>query len=636
MTWISIIIAFGIIAVASSQLAKGFQKIKLPLITGFVIVGVLAGPYLLNMLPGNLSKLDFLNDISLGFIALAAGSEMYLKEIRDKIRDISIMTAVQFFITFLVSFVLVMLFSNWLPFYNNGNTNIKIAVAILISTIFIARSPASAIAIINELRAKGPFTKVALGVTILKDSFVIILFAITFEVANVLVNNHEFNISQVFIVLTGLVLSFLFGYGYAKLYELVFSIKKNEWFDFLILLFLGWSMFFISYEFGILTEKFIGIKIHMEALLIGIVASFYITNFSRYRIYVDKLVERFGNHIYVLFFTLIGATLSVNVLLKYWLIAFLLFGIRFFAIMIASATGGIILKEPKKEILLSWTPYITQAGVSLGLITIISAHFLSFGVDFEAILVGVVIINQFIGPPLMKFAIIRIGEAHVKSKSHPVNLHQNIVIFGIGGRAIILAKTLLNQGLSVKIITDQHDVDLSDCTEIPIHKISRIDFETLENLNFGNTDSVIIFRNEEEAYTIGQLIYEKYGTPNVTVVLEKHTDIRRFKELGIIVVAPTSALITLLASFTKSPHATQILLGMQESSEAVDIEVLASDIHGRALRDIKLPLGVLVVSVTRHHDVILPHGFTRLRLHDVITVVGNKAQVEMVRTELQF
>ena len=54
----------------------------------------------------------------------------------------------------------------------------KFAIAILFGTIFVARSPSSAIAVINEMRASGPFTKTVMGVTVVKDVLVIILFAI--------------------------------------------------------------------------------------------------------------------------------------------------------------------------------------------------------------------------------------------------------------------------------------------------------------------------------------------------------------------------------------------------------------------------------------------------------------------------
>ena len=62
-----------------------------------------------------------------------------------------------------------------------------LAVAMLGATIMIARSPSSALAIIKELRAHGPFTHKVLGATVLMDAVVIIIFAISVSVADVLV-----------------------------------------------------------------------------------------------------------------------------------------------------------------------------------------------------------------------------------------------------------------------------------------------------------------------------------------------------------------------------------------------------------------------------------------------------------------
>ena len=45
------------------------------------------------------------------------------------------------------------------------------------AAILVARSPSSAIAIVNELRARGPYTKTALGVTVVMDAVVILSFA---------------------------------------------------------------------------------------------------------------------------------------------------------------------------------------------------------------------------------------------------------------------------------------------------------------------------------------------------------------------------------------------------------------------------------------------------------------------------
>ncbi|MEA2041953.1 MAG: cation:proton antiporter [Bacteroidota bacterium] len=635
IVWISIIGAFTIIVVASNQLAEIFQKIKLPLITGFIVIGVLSGPYVLKMLPKDLVDLGFINDISLGFIAFAAGGEMYLKEIRDKIRDISIMSAAQFFITFILSFVLIMLFANLIPFMQGVELNIKIAISLLISTIFIARSPASVIAIINELRAKGPFTKVALGVTIIKDIFVIILFALTFSIASVLVEGKEFNSLELLIVFIGLILSIAMGFVYGKLFELNFKINKNSFLDLIIVLIIGWSMFLLSSFVSDISEKYLHIHIHLEALLIGIIASFYITNYSKYRKYLQKIVEEYGNYIYVVFFTFIGASLDIDVLIKYWAVAFLLFGIRLFAIIIASITGSIILKDSKKKTLLSWTPYITQAGVSIGLIMIVAAHFVGFGKEFAAILIAVIVINQFVGPPLMKFSILNIGESHVKSKNHEFDYHKDVFIIGLEGKAIVLGKMLKKQNYNVTIITDRPDLDKSNCTELKIIEVAEINYETLKAADLKSADSVVILKEEIEAYRISEIIYEKFGTPNVVVRLTKRDNIKNFKDLNVIVVEPASAIITLLEHFIRSPNATSILMGMEEEHNTEDIEVLGRDIHGRALRDIGFPLGVLVISITRNHHVVLPQGYTRLRLHDVVTVIGSDNELEKVRTKLQ-
>ena len=632
---IAVIVAFGIIVTASNHLAKIFQKIKLPLITGFIIIGVLTGPYLLKMLPGDLRHLGFINDISLAFIALASGSEMFLKEIRDKIKDISIMTAAQFIIIFTVSFILTYLFSDYIPFLNGINHNIKISVALLTAVIFTASSPASAIAVINELRAKGRFTKIALGVTIVKDVFVILFFSGIFAVTEFFLSGNVFNAQAVISVFIGLILSILFGILYGKIFELNFKIPKNEYLEITIILLLGWSMFYLSDVTTDILGTFSVHSVHLEALLIGIIASFYVTNNTEYREHFGKILHRFGHYVYAAFFTLIGATLTIDLLLKYWFVAFLLFGIRLIAIIFASVTGSLILKETKKEILSSWTPYITQAGVSLGLITLVSARFLGFGAEFEAILITVIIINQFIGPPLLKFALLKIGDAHIKSKEHETDFHKDVFILGIGGKAVMLARTLKREGYAVQIITDKPNVDTSAC-KVKVNLVEEINPKILSDLNFTSADSVVIFRKEDVAFEISELIYEHFGTPNIIVVLETHTNILRFQEIGVTVVAPTAALIALLEHYVRSPQATSILLGMQEARETEDIEVLADDIHARALRDLQFPIGILILSVTRNGEIILPKGYTRLRKHDIVTVVGSQEQIDLVRTKLQF
>lgn len=634
---LAIIMAFVIIASASKQLGNLFEKIKLPLITGFIVIGVLAGPYILNMISADsIKKLDFVNQIALGFIGLAAGAEMYLKEIRERSRQIAIMTTTQIVITFLLGVGFLFIFIDLIPFAQNFTQTTTLAFILLAATIFIAPSLATSIPLVNELRAKGPFTKTALGVTVMKDIFLIIIFAVVYAVSDILISGHELNIFEVLIVLLDIFLSLSFGLVYAFLFKFVIKIKKAFWFEAILFLIVGWSTFLFSDLIFFLSDKYLHVHIHLEAILIGITATFYIVNFTGLKANIQKLVEEIGPYIYVTFFTLVGASLFIESLLKYWLIALGLFALRLVLVFLSSFVGSVISKDSWKETFLSWTPHVAQAGISLGLISIVANHFTSFGKDFEAVLVAMIVINQFVGPPLMKFAIVNLGEAHRKSDIYEFDMQRDVFIIGLEGKAIVLARSLKKANLNVIIISDRNELENEACTDIEIRLVKEINFETLSKNGFSHADSVVILKEENEAFRISELIYENFGTPNIIVRLENRNRIKDFEELGVIIVEPASAMINLLEHFVRSPQATSILLGREKSQITEDVEVIAKDVHGIALRDLKLPLGILVLSLTRNKQLMLPHGYTRLRIGDIVTVVGSQEQIDIVRTKLQF
>ncbi len=626
---------FAILVVASNEIAKIFQKVKLPLITGFILIGVIVGPYVLDMLPAEaIPKLNFINDVALAFIAFAAGSEMFLKELDGKLRNIWVMTLSQFFITFGVSFIALMALSEYIPFMSGHNQSYQIAIAILISTIFIARSPASAIAIINELRAKGPFTKVALGVTIIKDILVILLFTVTFSIASSLIAGTSIEWSAFLKVMVELVVSIFIGWLYAKILEVVFSLKINFTVETILFIFIGWSIFLLSHFIDHYVGHHYHIQLHLEPLLSGIVASFYITNYSKYRLHMQRIIETASPYVYVAFFTLIGASLSLDVLFKYWKIAIVLFAIRLGAIIIASIIGSILNKDNLRNTLLSWTPYITQAGVSLGLITIVAHFFPQFGSEFETILIAVIIINQFVGPPLMKWAIIWAGEAHNKAE-HSFDGIRDVMIFGYENQALALGRSLQKHNWHVKIITEEDHPCEEEC-HLEIIKIDEINADNLRKIDTDSADAAILLKTDDQNLKITKLLYEEFGTPIIVVRLNDVSMYPKFKEYNTLVVEPSTAVVSLMEHFVVSPYATSILLGWEEGQTTMDIEVLNRDIHGKQLRDIRLPLGVLVLSIVRNGQVIVSHGYTRIRLHDIVTVLGSPEQLEQVRMKLQY
>eukprot|EP00959_Pyramimonas_sp_CCMP1952_P220626 4612794-Pyramimonas_sp.AAC.1 len=66
-------------------------------------------------------------------------------------------------------------------FMQEMSTQQRLCVASIAGTIMIARSPATAIAVLKEVDGRGPFCSLTLNVVVMKDVVVIILFALNFE-----------------------------------------------------------------------------------------------------------------------------------------------------------------------------------------------------------------------------------------------------------------------------------------------------------------------------------------------------------------------------------------------------------------------------------------------------------------------
>ena len=65
-----------------------------------------------------------------------------------------------------------------IPFMASMSTPQRLGCALLFGCLSVARSPSSAIALVTELHARGPFTTVMLAVTVVMDVVVIVLFTV--------------------------------------------------------------------------------------------------------------------------------------------------------------------------------------------------------------------------------------------------------------------------------------------------------------------------------------------------------------------------------------------------------------------------------------------------------------------------
>jgi Trk K+ transport system NAD-binding subunit len=625
---------FLIIALSSNHISKFFAKIKFPLITGLLLAGILAGSDGFGLIPTeNTKNLNFLNEISLAFIAFAAGSELYLKEIRSQFKSILWNTLGQLVITFGLGVLGVFLASDYIPFMTKMIFSEKMSIGILMATIFVARSPSSAIAVINELRAKGPFTKTAIGVTVVKDVLVIILFAVCFALAKTFLNREPFSLFSLFYLLIELVTSFALGRLIGIIIKWFFKFKMNKYLKVSVLISLGYSVYLFADWLGDFTvqEHILGHKFYIEPLLICILGSYYVTNYSTSRPEFIEILHETGPVIYVVFFTLTGASLQVDVLFQVFGIAVLFFFLRLLSMVIAGYVGGTLAADPWKFRHLNWMPYVTQAGVGLGLATLIKHSFPEFGVQFETIIVGVIVINQVVGPPLFKYALHKVNETHEKHETPAFDGHNDAIIFGFEPMSLALARQLKNNGWGVKIAAMRNADELEAVDDIDIVFMDSISLGCLNKLEPKNADTMVLMLSDRENYQWCELIYEQIGTKEIVVRASgDRYYAKKFKALEALVVDPNSAMVNLMDHFVRSPNATSILLGMETDQDAVDVEIRDGSIQGLALRDIRLPSDILILSISRNDQMMITHGYTRLRLGDIVTILGSQESIDKV------
>ncbi len=635
--FIILLIGFAIVAIAGNQIAKVFQKLKFPLITGLIITGIIAGSSLLKFIPAKtLPELSFLNDLALAIIAFSAGSELYLKELRSRINSIKWMTIGQLTITFILSSIVIFYASDYIPFMKELSSNVKMIIAVLFGVIFVARSPSSAIAVINELRANGPFTKTSMGVTVVKDVLVIVLFAICFAVAKAVINEGgELGFTFLLFLLIELVLSFALGIVLGKILQVPLSLKFSEPIKGLFIIGLGFGAYVFATFVREHTEVFFNHEIILEPLLICIIASFYITNYTKNRIEFINLLEKISPTIYIIFFTLTGASLSLQTLVEVFWIALALFVLRLITMVLGGIFGVVAAKDDKRYTFISWMPYVTQAGVALGLTTIIAAEFPEWGYEFQTIIIAIIVINQLIGPPLFKYAINLVGESHLKHKTPEYDGVRDAVIFGLESQAIALAGSLKSHGWTPKIVAVTNE-KVDNPNDIQVVCIRDISLKSIESLHLENAEAIVCLMSDKENFDISELVYEHVGTKDIIVRYNgsRHF-LEKFKELGIRIMDPSSAMINLLDHFVRSPNATSILLGLDTTQDSIDVEIRNKDIHGMTLRDLRFPTDVIVLSVVRKEQVIISHGYTRLRLGDIVTLVGTFESLENIRFKLE-
>jgi len=382
LTYLAIAIFAGLFS------GKLMKKFKLPNVTGYIIFGLIIGPYVLGILPEDVvSKMTIISDVALGFIAFSIGSEFklsYLKKIGKS--PVVIAFCEGFGATLLVDLALVL-------------AGCDIKFSLVLGAIASATAPAATIMVVKQYKAKGPVTDTLLPVVAIDDAVALIAFGISFAVAKIIGSTGNVDILSVIIspvieIIGGLLFGAVLGFILSALIKW-FTGRGNR---------LSVAIAMVCLCVGI--SVICGFSSLLACMAMGAI---FINTSKRYN-ELFQLTDRFTPPLFLLFFVVSGAELNVGILPSVGVIGIVYIIVRVLGKMGGASLGAIIGKaSPEVKKYLGPT-LIPQAGVAIGLSMAAVTVVPEFGANIRAIILCATIIYELVGPVITKITLIKAGE----------------------------------------------------------------------------------------------------------------------------------------------------------------------------------------------------------------------------------
>lgn len=395
-------LALGFIMIFAFLSGKNINRLKLPQITGFILAGIICGPYVLKLLSiAEVKDLQLLDGLALSLIALTAGGEMEIGRLKGSLKAILSLVLFQT-ILIIAGFIVIGIFCRSLfPMFSIETGSEALALSLLFGTLATATSPSTTIAIITETKAKGKYTSLILSTAIVKDFLVIVIFAFSLSFSKSLIlPAHAFDVAFLREILLEVGGSIILGVavGLGIIFYLRYIKKEIT----IFILSIAFFTYQVSQSFG------------LHSLLVCLLAGFLVKNFSSHGESLILAIEKSSLPVFVIFFAISGASINLGALERSWWLVLIFFVWRGVLKFSGTYIGGKLAKEDSLVRKHSWAGFISQAGVALGMAIIIERTFPSWGGEFKALVLAVIGLNQIIGPILLQRFLFKAGEAGKK------------------------------------------------------------------------------------------------------------------------------------------------------------------------------------------------------------------------------
>ncbi len=384
---VSLIMSFGFLMTRLTKLAK------LPNVTGYILAGILIGPYCLNLIPQNIiSGMGFISDIALAFIAFSVGEFFKFDSLKKSGLKIIVLTIFEALMASIVVFIVMYFVSGLsLPF------------SIVLAALASATAPASTIMTIRQTKAKGDFVDTLLQVVALDDVVSLIAYSVAISVALASVSGAGgFSFNVVVLPILKNLLMLVIGAAMGYLLKLLMQVKHGS--DNRLIIVISVLLLFCG------ISSLFDVSPLLGCMIIGTV---YINLTKDEKLFLQ--VNYFSPPILLMFFVVSGLSFNLSALfsgesiigsIPLWAIGVIYFFVRIIGKYLGAYLGCLTIKKPKEVRNYLGLALIPQAGVAIGLAAL-GARTLGgdVGSALQTIILASSVLYELVGPVCAKLSL---------------------------------------------------------------------------------------------------------------------------------------------------------------------------------------------------------------------------------------
>ncbi len=426
-----------VVGLLSSRLMK---LIRLPNVTGYLISGIIFGPFVLGpyiagwvpSTPANIEAglptvdaISWISDIALGFIAFSIGSSFKLsslKQVGPRVIIITICEALGGAI-FVIGAMLIA--SIWIE--------IPLPIILTLGAIACATAPAATLMVVKQYKAKGPVVNTLLPVVAFDDAVALIAFAILFSISKGLASGTSLNVMDLLVwplveiaasIIIGTILGILVTLG-CKL----FKSRANRMIMCIAAILIAVGISQLPYK------SWWGIDFSLSSLLTAMMIGAILVNFQNDADRTFERMEMFTPPIFMLFFVISGAELDLTMLFgSESLMILIIAGVYIVSRCIGKWAGAFFSSKATKapETVQKYLGFalFPQAGVAIGLASTASSVLSAssepetqkFGSIILAVILAATIVYEIAGPIITKIVLTKAGE--ISKNENKVSIEQ--------------------------------------------------------------------------------------------------------------------------------------------------------------------------------------------------------------------